>query len=117
MWSNSRRLEPAISPMASDCWLNTPTPLPARTGFAHRARTRRQHPPANKAIAHYFSGAFLGRMSRVLKLEIASRRLRSSSNQPLNDFGVQLSDELVQEFDVRQVHAQQQPMVCADSAA
>src|SRR6266851_2158266 len=68
MWRNSWRLEPAISPTASACWSSTPTPLLARTGFAHRARTRRQHPPANKAIPHYFSGAFFGRMSRVLKL-------------------------------------------------
>src|SRR5713101_6281234 len=73
MWSNSWRLEPAISPTASACWSSTPTPLLARTGFAHRARTRRQYPPANKAIAHYFSGALFGRMSRVLNLSLRYR--------------------------------------------
>src|SRR5438876_3510760 len=85
MWSNSQRLGAAISPTASGCWSNTPTMLPARTGFAHRARTRRQHPTANKAITHYFSSALLGRMSRVLKI----RRFRVNQDDfpaPMDGF-------------------------------
>src|SRR5215216_5231356 len=37
--------------------------------------------------------------------------------QPLSDFSIQLGDELVEEVDMRQMHAEQQTVVFADAAA